>query len=160
MATPGESHGLRNLGGYSPWGRKELGMIWACTWRLGQKQRNTVPEISHPHTHSYFTVECTFVFKLGCAQHSRKPPDWKDIKLVRKESNTAEHTHSEESILFPLCIASCYALYTDLLISYNLSPHKLYDNLRKVILDFFGPTTCRILVPQPGTKPMTLVLEV
>ena len=63
--------------------------------------------LSHTQAHSYFTVECTFVFKLGCAQHSRKPSDWKDINLVRKESNTTEHRHSEESNLFPLCIASC-----------------------------------------------------
>ena len=35
---PGESHGQRNLAGYSPWGHKELGMtahMYACTSGMG-----------------------------------------------------------------------------------------------------------------------------
>ena len=43
-------------------GVAELGSIWACPWRLRQKQRKTVTEISHTHTHNYFTVECASVF--------------------------------------------------------------------------------------------------
>ena len=41
---PGESHGQRNLAGYSPWGRKELDMTeHACMGSLGASDGGSCP---------------------------------------------------------------------------------------------------------------------
>ena len=68
VLLPGEPHGLRSLGGYSPWGRR-VGHDWATSLQCPLKVRricsdlvSCIPDVSN--LWSFFPLTITFFFLL------------------------------------------------------------------------------------------------
>ena len=112
---PGESHGQRSLAGYSPWGHKELDVIWVT------EHRHTRKSIVLPSPDGPWGAH-----KLDVQEKSRMVTQYIPFKVQTQEKNWLASKSSLFSFFFFFKLWSQYPCWED------TTPFKLREKYQRV----------------------------